>query len=211
MPPVAATEVGPLPAQAAGHVTFASLNRLSKITPRMFDAWIEIVSRARRSRLILHADAGRHLDALTARWRERGLERDRLEIVGRLSLGEYFELHRRIDVALDPFPHNGGTTSRDALYMGVPVITLAGLQPVSRMGLSALAAIGLSELAADSMPRYTELATALAADLPRLAELRRALRPRVAASAMMDAAAYVDDLEAAYREMWRTWCATAVK
>jgi predicted O-linked N-acetylglucosamine transferase (SPINDLY family) len=206
VPPVTAIEDGPLPAHRAGYVTFASLNRLSKITARMFDGWIEIVISTPRSRLILHADPGRHLDALTARWRERGLSSDRLEIVGRMSLQEYFGVHRRIDVALDPFPHNGGTTSRDALFMGVPVITLAGQQPVSRMGLSALATIGLPELAADSLERYVALATALAGDLPRLAELRRTLRPRMAASPMMDAAGYVADLEAAYRAMWRTWC-----
>jgi len=206
VPPVVAAEVGPLPAESAGRVTFASLNRLSKMTPRMFDAWIEIVLKTPRSRLILHGDAGRHLDALRARWRERGIDGDRLEIVGRMSLAEYFQLHHRIDVALDPFPHNGGTTSRDALYMGVPVVTLAGPQPISRMGLSALATIGLSELVADSLPRYIALATALAGDLPRLAELRRTLRSRMAASPMMDAAGYVADLEAAYRAMWRKWC-----
>ena len=210
-PDAAAADVGPLPAESAGHVTFASLNRLSKVTPRMFDAWIEIVRKTPRSRLILHGDAGRHLDALLARWRERGLDADRLDIVGRLSLREYFELHRRIDVALDPFPHNGGTTSRDALYMGVPVVTLAGPQPISRMGLSALATIGLPELVADSLTRYIELATTLAADVPRLAEMRRTLRPRLAASPMMDRAGYVADLEVAYRAMWRTWCASAVQ
>jgi predicted O-linked N-acetylglucosamine transferase (SPINDLY family) len=211
VPPVDAVDVGPLPAASAGHVTFASLNRLSKITPGMFDAWIDVVTATPRSRLMLHADSGRHLDRLTARWRERGVDSDRLEIVGRMSLPEYFQLHHRIDIALDPFPHNGGTTSRDALYMGVPVITLAGQHPISRMGLSALETIGLSERAADSLPRYIELATSLAADLPRLADLHRTLRPRMEASPMMDAAAYVADLEAAYRVMWRTWCAAAVQ
>jgi protein O-GlcNAc transferase len=206
VPPSAATEVGSLPAASAGHVTFASLNRLSKITPRMFDAWIDVVTATPRSRLMLHADSGRHLDRLTARWRERGLDSDRLEIIGRMPLPEYFQIHHRIDIALDPFPHNGGTTSRDALYMGVPVITLAGPQPISRIGLSALATIGLAELAADSLPRYIELATSLAADLPRLAELRRTLRPHMEASPMMDAAAYIADLEAAYRVMWRKSC-----
>lgn len=208
VPPVEPIEVGPLPAASAGHVTFASLNRLSKVTPRMFDAWAEIVRNIPRSRLILHAGAGRHLQALTSRWCELGLATDRLEIVERLSLAEYFALHRRIDIALDPFPHNGGTTTRDALFMGVPVITRAGELAISRMSLSALATVGLNELVADSLPRYIELATALANDLPRLAELRRSLRPRMQASPMMDAAAYVADLEAAYREMWRTWCAS---
>jgi protein O-GlcNAc transferase len=198
--------VGPLPAESAEFVTFGSLNRLSKVTPRVFEAWARIVQRTPESKLLLHADAGRHLDAVRARWQQLGLSLGRLEIVHRIALDQFFALFNRIDIALDPFPHNGGKTTRDALIMGVPVVTLCGELPISRSSLSCLAPLGLEHLVAKNVEQYVSIATDLAADLPGLAELRRTLRPRMMASPLTDAAAYVDDLEAAYREMWRKWC-----
>jgi predicted O-linked N-acetylglucosamine transferase (SPINDLY family) len=198
--------VGPLPAELTGVVTFGSLNRLAKVTPRVFDAWAEIVRRTRASRLLLHADAGQHLDAVRARWRELGLAAERLEIVDRVSLDDYFHLFNRIDIALDPFPHNGGKTTRDALMMGVPVVTQCGELPISRAGLSCLAPLGLEHLVAYGVEDYVAIAARLAVGLPRLAEVRRTLRPKMLASPLTDAAVYVADLEAAYRAMWRKWC-----
>jgi predicted O-linked N-acetylglucosamine transferase (SPINDLY family) len=158
------------------------------------------------SKLLLHADAGRHLDAVRARWQQLGLSLDRLEIVHRIALDQYFAQFNRIDIALDPFPHNGGKTTRDALIMGVPVVTLCGELPISRSSLSCLAPLGLKHLVADSVEQYVSIATNLAGDLPGLAELRRTLRPRMLASPLTDAAGYVADLEDAYRAMWRRWC-----
>jgi predicted O-linked N-acetylglucosamine transferase (SPINDLY family) len=198
--------VGPLPAESSGFVTFGSLNRLSKVTPRGFEAWAQIVRRTPGSKLLLHADAGRHLDAVRARWQQLGLALDRLEIVHRIALDRYFALFNRIDIALDPFPHNGGKTTRDALIMGVPVVSFCGELPISRSTLSCLAPLGLEHLVARSVEDYVSIATRLASDLPRLAELRRTLRPRMIASPLCDAGSYVDDLEAAYRAMWRKWC-----
>ena len=126
-------------------VTFGSLNRLAKVTPRVFQAWAEIVVRSPGSKLLLHADAGRHLETVRARWQELGLALDRLEIVDRIPLAKYFELFNRIDIALDPFPHNGGKTTRNALFMGVPVVTLCGELPITRAGLSCLAPLGLRD------------------------------------------------------------------
>ena len=128
-------DVGPPPVEMAGHVTFGSLNRLSKVTPRIFEAWAGIVQRTPGSKLLLHADAGRHLDAVGARWQQLGLSLDRLEIVHRIPLDRYFAQFNRIDIALDPFPHNGGKTTRDALIMGVPVVTMCGELPISRSRL----------------------------------------------------------------------------
>jgi predicted O-linked N-acetylglucosamine transferase (SPINDLY family) len=198
--------VGPLPAEAARHVTFGSLNRLTKVTPRVFDAWAEIIRRTPDSRLILHADAGRHLADVRDRWQQLGLSLDRLEIVHRIPLEQYFELFNRIDIALDPFPHNGAKTTRDALIMGVPVVTFCGQLPISRAGLACLAPLGLEHLVAHSVEQYVSIATQIAADPPRLTELRRTLRPLMRASPLMDRAAYVADLESAYRAMWRKWC-----
>ncbi|MEA2734205.1 MAG: protein O-GlcNAc transferase [Humisphaera sp.] len=199
--------VGPLPAESRGYITFGSVNRLSKVTPRAFEAWAEIVQRTPNSKLLLHADAGRHLDAVRKRWQQLGLALDRLEIVHRIALDQYFSLFNRIDIALDPFPHNGGKTTRDALIMGVPVVTFCGDLPITRAGLSCLAPLDLTELVAYSTEQYVTIATELAADLPRLAELRRTLRPRMLASSLTDAPAYVADLEDAYRTMWQKWCA----
>ena len=187
-------------------MTFGSLNRLYKVTPRVFEGWATIVQRTPGSKLLLHADAGRHLDAVRDRWQQLGLSLDRLEIVHRIALDQYFSQFNRIDIALDPFPHNGGKTTRDALIMGVPVVTLCGELPISRSSLSCLAPLGLKHLVAESVEQYVSIATNLASDLPTLAELRRTLRPRMLASPLTDAAGYVADLEDAYRAMWRRWC-----
>jgi len=121
----------------------------------------------------------------------------------------YLELYHRLDIALDPFPYNGHGTSLDALWMGLPVVSLAGQHPVSRAGLSQLSNLGLPELVAFSEDDYVDIATQLAHNLPRLAELRRTLRPRMEASPLMDAPRFARNIEAAYRTMWQRWCKLA--
>jgi len=123
-------------------------------------------------------------------------------LTGFLPRWEYLQLYQRIDLALDPFPCNGMTTTCDALWMGVPVVTLAGEMPVSRAGLSILSTIGLAEMAAYSEDDYVRLAVKLAGNLPRLAELRATLRPRMLASPLMDAPRFARNVEAAYWSMW---------
>jgi predicted O-linked N-acetylglucosamine transferase (SPINDLY family) len=109
---------------------------------------------------------------------------------------------------LDPFPFNGMTTTCDALWMGVPALTLPGEMPASRAGLSLLSTVGLREFVASSEEDYVRIAVELAGDLPRLAELRATLRARMQASPLMDAPRFARNVEAAYRSMWRAWCAT---
>jgi protein O-GlcNAc transferase len=111
-----------------------------------------------------------------------------------------------VDVAVDTFPYNGHTTSLDALWMGVPVVSLGGSAPVSRAGLSQLTNLGLADLVAHSEEDYVEIAVALAGDLPRLEELRSTLRRRLKNSVLMDAPHFARQVEEAYREMWRIWC-----
>jgi len=137
----------------------------------------------------------------------RTIGAERVEFAGFLPRWEYLELYHRIDLALDPFPCNGMTTTCDALWMGVPVVTLPGEMPVSRAGLSILSTVGLAELAASSEEDYVRIAVELVADLPRLAELRATLRPRMQASPLMDAPRFARNVEAAYRLMWKRWCA----
>ena len=117
-------------------------------------------------------------------------------------------LYNRIDIALDPFPCTGGTTSMDTLWMGVPFITLAGNHFVSRMGVSILTNAGIPELITKGIDEYISLAVDLAQDKNRLRTLRHNLRDRVAASPLMDQETFTRNMEAAYREMWRKWCAS---
>ena len=139
----------------------------------------------------------------------QGIDPRRAKFVGWVPLSEYFKRYEQIDVGLDPFPCNGGTTTCDALWMGVPVVTLAGRTAVGRGGVSILANVNLPELIAQTPEQYVQIATDLAGDLPRLAELRRTLRGRMQGSALMDAPRFARNIEGAYRQMWRNWCEQA--
>jgi predicted O-linked N-acetylglucosamine transferase (SPINDLY family) len=138
---------------------------------------------------------------------QQGIVRDRLILQDWLKGREYFRLYEQIDVALDPFPHGGGTTTCDALWMGVPVVSFAGQTAVSRGGLSILSNLGLAELVASDVDRYVQIARELAVDLPRLGELRSNMRSRMQKSPLMDEPRFARQIEAAYRDMWRRWCA----
>ncbi|HWY88037.1 MAG TPA: hypothetical protein VNX28_14995, partial [Gemmataceae bacterium] len=118
--------------------------------------------------------------------------------------------YERIDVALDPFPYGGGTTTCDALWMGVPVVSLAGQTAVGRGGLSLLSNIGLVDLVANDVEQYIRIAVELAADLPRLRALRAGLRERLQRSPLMDAPRFARNIEKAFRDMWHRWCGRPV-
>jgi predicted O-linked N-acetylglucosamine transferase (SPINDLY family) len=135
-----------------------------------------------------------------------GIDPARLEFIGRVPVMEYFQCYQRIDIALDTSPFCGGTTTCDALWMGVPVASLVGKTTVSRGGLTILTNVGLPELAAGSIEDYVKIAAELAGDLPRLAALRVRLRQRMAQSPLMDAPLFAQNMETAYRDMWRRWC-----
>jgi len=196
----------PPPAAAAGYVTVGCLNNSAKVSPPALDLWAEILRRMPRSRLIVHSHPGAHLDAVRERFAGKGVSPDRLEFPIRQPWPEYVRTYGRIDIALDPFPWGGGITTCDALWMGVPVVSLVGRTAVGRGGASILANVGLPELIALTPREYVQIATDLAKDLPRLAELRRTLRPGMEASPLMDAPRFARNIEAAYRQMWRNWC-----
>ena len=118
-------------------------------------------------------------------------------------------MYNRIDIALDPFPWAGGTTTCDALYMGVPVVSLVGEKAVSRGGLSILSNVGLPKLAVTTGDEYVNVCQSLASDLPALAELRRGLRQRMQTSPLMDGPSFARDVESQYRRMWHKWCLSA--
>jgi predicted O-linked N-acetylglucosamine transferase (SPINDLY family) len=204
--PGEAPEVGELPAQKNGYVTFGCLNEFAKVGPGVLDAWCEVLRRVEKSKLLMHAKFGGHRERVIGHLKGRGIDPVRVDFVNHVPMHEYFPLYHRIDVALDPFPWAGGTTTFDALWMGVPVVTLAGDTGVSRGGLSIVSNLGKPEWAATSVEEYARVAQGLAEDLPELARIRGEMREKMRASTLMDARRFVAGLEGAYREMWRTYC-----
>lgn len=209
-PPDAAPAVAPLPADTTGYITFGSFNNVAKIRDHTLDAWAELLRRVPGSRLVLkHLGFGFPLirDEYINALRRRGLPDERFEVMQPIhSLAGHLGAYGRIDIALDTFPYSGTTTTCEALWMGVPVVTLAGTAHHARVGASLLTRLGLADLIADTVPRYVEIAAALAAYRPRLAALRGELRPRMAASSLCDAKSFTRHFEAALREIWRAWC-----
>lgn len=197
--------VGPLPARANGFVTFGSFNTLPKISPTTIALWVRVLEAVPDSRLILKAlafadEATREI--FQRRFAAAGIETRRVVIEPpTMEHGNFLSEYNRLDIALDPVPYNGGTTSCEALWMGVPVVTLPGEHFFSRMTLSFLHNLGLADLAAPSLDDYVRIAAELAGDLSRLESLRMTLRSRMAASPICDATRAVHELELAYRAM----------
>ncbi len=193
----------PLPAEATGQITFGVMNRLVKVTPRMIELWSRILAAVAGSRLLVLVPQGCEADPSVSKlFTDLRVDTKRLHLVPRRQRREYLELFNQIDIALDTSPYAGMTTTCDALWMGVPTVTLAGHTHASRTGVSLLNAVGLPELIARTQQEYIGAATALAADLPKLAALRAGLRERVARSPLADGAGLAAAIEAAYREMW---------
>jgi predicted O-linked N-acetylglucosamine transferase (SPINDLY family) len=197
-----AAAVGPLPALASGRVTFGCLNLYSKVTAVMLANWAKILGRIPKSRLMVHSFRGSHRERARDIFAREGVERGRVEFVDRVLPAEYFGRYHEIDIALDTHPYPGGTTTCDALWMGVPVVTLAGRTALSRGSVSILSNVGMPELIARDEEQYVQKAVELATDLPRLAAIRASLRDRMIHSALRDAGAFARDVEAAYRRMW---------
>jgi predicted O-linked N-acetylglucosamine transferase (SPINDLY family) len=204
---IATGPVSSLPALTAGRVMLGCLNNVFKVSRDALETWAELLNILSDARLLLYSSHGSRQDWVTRFLEERGVASERLEFVNRASPADYFNTYHRIDMALDSFPCAGATTTCDALWMGVPVVTLAGRRAVGRAGVSILSNAGLPELIARSPQEYIRIASSLASDLPRLAELRATLRERMRKSALMDRVGYARGIEAAYRTMWRNWCA----
>ena len=210
--PLSATPpVEPLPAAQAGVVTFGCLNNFCKVSGRALDTWSRLMQRVPSSRLLLHAQPGSHRDTVRDHLARQGIAPERLTFSGTLPVVQYLGLYGRIDVALDPFPYGGGATTCDALWMGVPVVSLAGTTAVGRGGVSILTNVGLPELIARDEAEYVRIAAELAGDLSRLGQLRATLRDRMQQSPLMDAPRFARNIEAVYRRIWRQWCAQTEK
>jgi len=202
--------VGPLPARSTGKITFGCLNNYSKVSAPAWEAWFKILHALPHSVLIVQSPEGAHRQSPLKEIARQGLDPGRLKFVGRVPMADYFKLYDQIDVALDPFPYGGGTTTCDALWMGVPVISLAGDTAVSRGGLSILSNLGCPDWVARTAGQYVQKAVALASDLDQLDQTRMTLRERMMTSPLMDARGFARDVEAAYRQMWMRWCRSSV-
>ena len=211
--PLAESQASPAaaapPAIGAGHVTFGSLNNFCKINELVLRRWARALGAVDRSRLLLLCPEGETRTHLRSFFTSSGIDERRIEFVYYLKRPAYLRMYDRIDIALDPFPYNGITTTCDALWMGVPVLTLPGATPASRAGFGLLSAAGLPELVAHSEDEYLRIAAELAGDVPRLAQLRSTLRARVESSPLMDGPRFARHVEHAYRQMWRRWCASS--
>ncbi len=197
----------PLPALKAGHVTFGCLNNFCKVSLPTLETWTRILQALPETRLLLYAPAGSVRSRLRDFFVQGNVAPDRLQFLERAAAGAYFQTYEQLDVALDPFPFGGGTTTCDALWMGAPVLTLAGNRPVGRGGVSILSNIGLTDWIAQSVDEYVRLAVDKAANLPELAGLRASLRDRMRQSPLMNAVNFARNVETAYRTIWRKWCA----
>jgi predicted O-linked N-acetylglucosamine transferase (SPINDLY family) len=193
-----------------GWLTFASLNNYSKINEPLLKLWARVLA-ATNSRLMLLSPMGSHRQQVLDLMRAEGVRAERIEFVAEGPRQEYLERYHRADMMLDSFPYNGHTTSLDALWMGVPVVSLAGGQIVSRAGLSQLSNLGLPELVAFSDDDYVSIAANLAGDVARLTQLRKTLRSRMEASVLMDGQRFARGIESAYRAMWRERCEDEVR
>lgn len=206
---VACAEMPPLVRK--GHVTFGSFNQALKISRVVRRLWAEILQRVPGSRLvILGVEAGRGRDDLVADLAAAGGDSARISILPYVSLQDYFEWFNSVDIALDTMPYSGGTTTCDALWMGVPVVTAPGSRPSSRSTASILSTAGLPEWIASGAEDYVRLAAEYARDEARLVGLRNLLRERLRQSPLMDEEKFVRDVENAYRWMWRNWCRSPV-
>jgi len=195
--------VSALPSATLGAPCFGSFNKSSKLTREALALWAGILKRVPGSSLLFAGMEESRRDGIRGIFAAHGVEPARLAFAGRLPLEQFLELHQNVDIALDPYPYSGATTTFDSLWMGVPVLTRAGAAPISRSSASILSTLGMEDWIAHSAEEYVQLAVDHAARTGALAALRSGLRRRLEQSSLMDGAGFTRHLEDIYREMWR--------
>jgi protein O-GlcNAc transferase len=209
--PAEAGDPGSLPVLTNKHITFGSFNAPQKISDRCLDAWAALLHAVPGSHLILaHFEAYSETatrERVIGRIADRGIGRDRVSVLESVDLrSAHLRAYDQIDIALDPFPFSGATTTFEALLMGVPVISLAGDRFVSRCSAATLQAAGLGVWIADDVESYVSRAVVLATDIDRLAAIRMRVRQAVTQSRVCDADRYARNMGRIYRAIWRRWC-----
>ena len=209
-PPVDAPDVSGLPARKNGLITFGSFNNLPKVNPEVVALWSRLLDQVTDSRLLLKSKQftdkyvrQQFLDLFFA----GGIGAERLTLLPRAATtAAHLALYHQVDIALDPFPYNGTTTTCEALWMGVPVITLRGERHAGRVGASLLNKIGLGEMVAENQDQYVGIGIELAEDMNALENLRAGLRSHMQSSALCDGRAFARTMEYAFQKAWRNWC-----
>lgn len=208
----------PYPAYGAAHaqrpLTFGSFNNVPKLTPHTIKLWAAVLAEVPGSRLLLKAPSFKDESAIRVfrqRFEQEGVDGSRIEFRGPVGLTDMMAEYADVDIALDPVPYNGGTTSLQALWMGVPVVVKAGHNFVSRMGASFMTAAGLPDWVARNDAEYVQIAARMAADRQALLLLKQGLRERLLAAPAWDIDQYTRDFEAALRQMWTSHCHKSVQ
>ncbi len=208
-PPDLPIAVDTLPASRNGFVTFGSCNNVLKINGRVIELWSRLLQAVPAARLVLRTGfltVAAVREEITRQFAAAGVAAERLDLRAGADRAGLLATYNDIDIALDPFPYGGGTTTAEALWMGVPVVSLRCDRFSGRVGESILTTVGLPALVADDAAAYLATASSLAADLKRLADLRAGLRATVVGSPLCDGDRFARHLESAYRAMWRRWC-----
>jgi predicted O-linked N-acetylglucosamine transferase (SPINDLY family) len=212
-PPTLELPCGALPALKNGHVTFGCFNNLSKMSHATVACWSNILHAVPNSKLLLKSkelDSAEVRASVLSRFAQHRIVEERLILLGRTdNFREHLATYQMVDIALDPFPYNGTTTSMDCLWMGVPILNLRGDRYISRVGLSILQIMQMPDWVADSEVDYVRRATHFASDLTALIHLRAELRQRFIHSSLCDASGFANELETAFRTMWRDWCSAS--
>jgi predicted O-linked N-acetylglucosamine transferase (SPINDLY family) len=200
--------VSALPAPGSGRITFGALQTLAKLNSQVLALWARVIRQVPGSRLLIARDVltGQIAREVADRLLAAGLKPDDFELRHEFPPGGHLALYREIDIALDSFPWSGHTTACEAMWMGVPTVSLVGQRHAGRMVASVLSQAGLGDWLASDADGYVSIAARAAGDLDSLAALRSGLRQRMAASPLCDAARFANELEQAYRGMWTAWC-----
>jgi predicted O-linked N-acetylglucosamine transferase (SPINDLY family) len=205
--------VRPAPSLRNGFITFGCFNNHLKINTGVIDLWAKLMNELPDSRLVLRYGGYKspHLRrSIIGRFEERGISGRRIRLLESTpAIFQHYDLHGQVDIALDPFPYNGMTTSCDAVWMGVPLVTLRGGPHRSRVGACILTRIGHPEWIAETEEEYVDIAKNLAADPEQLSEIRPGIREAMRESPLMDGPRLARHLEGAYRDWWRRWVRTA--
>jgi len=206
MPYEFAPEVNDLPALNKGYITFGSFNRLNKLNPGVVAVWSKLLQAIPTSRLIMAGMPESGYDSLISWFTGQGVSIERLSFYTRSNMDEYLVLHHQVDICLDTFPYNGGTTTCHAMWMGVPTLTLSGQTPASRVGSTIMLSIGLEEFVANTEKDFVNKGLSVVNDLDGLALLRRELRNRFKLSPAQQPELIAKGVERALRLMWQRWC-----
>ncbi len=206
-PDPASPDVNQLPTLTHSEFVLACLNNLSKVNPAVIALWSRILRALPPAKLMLGNVTDESVkQRLLALFSQNDIGPERIILQPRVPMAEYLALHHQIDLALDPFPYNGGTTTMHSLWMGVPVVTLAGDHAVSRLSAAHLSRVGLTQFVSHTEDEYLQCVLNAANDPKELNQIRQSLRARMNALDCRPQT-ITRDVEAAYRAMWRVWCA----